>query len=704
MLTVKSKVLAPGMYVIDVEPIPPRNRNNREVHLDYLKHLKESVETLCEIVKEARVEKPFDSSLASACCYTKHSQELVEYVIGTFSNDFKKGDKQIASTPTMSKTNEHVIPSTGVNGATAASGSKPKSNTKKDRTLPAKSRTDRPLVFVLRLFKTYDGDRSRLRNFVKKFTGTVRFGNNHFGAIMGYGDYVIGNSVISKVYYVEGLGHNLFFVRKLCDFDLEVAFKKHSCYVRDMDGVEIIKGSRGSNLYTISVEDMMKSSLICLLFKASKNKSWLWHCCLNHLNFDTINDLARKDLFTSVKFLRSKDETPKFFIKFLKQIQVGLNKTVRYIRTDNDTEFINHDLTQYYESVGIFHQKLVLRTPQQNGVVERQNCTLVEVARKMLIFSKALMFLWAEAVSIACYTQKRSLIHTLHNKTPYELVHDKKPDLTFLQVFAESTIMKDNLLALVDNDPFVNVFGLEPSSKASSSEDGYRQEEGIDFEESFAPVERIEAIRIFITNAASKNMTIYQMDVKTAFLNRELKEEVYAPRAWYDTLSCFLLDNKFSKDADHSGCQDTRRSTSGSTQFLRDKLVSWLSKKHKSTTISTTEAKYIAMFGCCALILCMRSQFTDYGFAFNKIPLYCDNRCAIALCCINVQHSWSKHINIQHHFIRDKAEKGVVELYFVTTDYQLADIFTKALPREMFEFLLPRLGMKSITPKTLKRL
>ncbi|GKF36711.1 hypothetical protein Tco_0113469 [Tanacetum coccineum] len=100
----------------------------------------------------------------------------------------------------------------------------------------------------------------------------------------------------------------------------------------------------------------------------------------------------------------------------------------------------------------------------------------------------------------------------------------------------------------------------------------------------------------------------------------------------------------------------------------------------------------------------MRSQLIDYDFAYNKIPLYCDNRSAIALCCNNVQHSRSKHIDIRHQFIREQVEKGVVELYFVTTDYQLADIFTKALPRERFEFLLPRLGLKSMTPETLKRL
>ncbi|GJQ94246.1 retrovirus-related pol polyprotein from transposon TNT 1-94 [Tanacetum coccineum] len=141
-----------------------------------------------------------------------------------------------------------------------------------------------------------------------------------------------------------------------------------------------------------------------------------------------VDDYSR---YTWVKFLRSKDETPEFVIKFLKQIQVGLNKTIRYIRTDNGTKFVKKDLIEYYESVSIFHQKPVPRTPQQNGIVKRWNCTLVEVARTMLIFSKAPMFLWAKAVATACYTKNRSLIHTRHNKTSYELVHDKKPDLTF---------------------------------------------------------------------------------------------------------------------------------------------------------------------------------------------------------------------------------------------------------------------------------
>ncbi|GKB15155.1 retrovirus-related pol polyprotein from transposon TNT 1-94 [Tanacetum coccineum] len=234
---------------------------------------------------------------------------------------------------------------------------------------------------------------------------------------------------------------------------------------------------------------------------------------------------------------------------------------------------------------------------------------------------------------------------------------------------------------------------------------GYHQEEGIYFEESFAPVARLEAIRIFIAFAAHMNMIVYQIDVKTAFLNGILREEVYpeypnhvyklkkalyglkqALLVWYDLLSLFLLSQKFSKgtvdptlfirregkdilldscialtafaDADHVGCQDTRKSTFGSMQLLGVRLI----------------------------------------------PLYCDNKSVIALCCNNVQHSRSKHIDIIHHFIKEQVENGVVEMYFVRTKYQLADIFTKPLARERLEFLFNKLGMRSMSPETLKKL
>nr|GEV99230.1 retrovirus-related Pol polyprotein from transposon TNT 1-94 [Tanacetum cinerariifolium] len=155
--------------------------------------------------------------------------------------------------------------------------------------------------------------------------------------------------------------------------------------------------------------------------------------------------------------------------------------------------------------------------------------------------------------------------------------------------------------------------------------------------------------------------------------------------------------------ADHAGCQDTRQSTSGSMKLLGDRLGSWSSKRQKSVAISSTKAEYIALSGC-SQVLWMRSQLTDYGLGFNKIPMYYDNKRTIALCCNNVQHSQSKHIDIKFYFIKEQVENGLVELYFVNTKYQLADIFTKALCRERIEFLINKLRMRSFTHGTLKRL
>nr|GEY15433.1 integrase, catalytic region, zinc finger, CCHC-type, peptidase aspartic, catalytic [Tanacetum cinerariifolium] len=125
--------------------------------------------------------------------------------------------------------------------------------------------------------KHMTGDRSQLTNFVHKFLGTVKFGNAHVAKMMGYGDYKIGNVTILKVYFVEGLGHNLFSVGQFCDSDLEVAFRQHTCFILNFEGIDLLTGSRGNNLYTLSLGDMMASSPICLLSKASKTKSWLWH-------------------------------------------------------------------------------------------------------------------------------------------------------------------------------------------------------------------------------------------------------------------------------------------------------------------------------------------------------------------------------------------------------------------------------------------
>ncbi|GJS47066.1 hypothetical protein Tco_0597187 [Tanacetum coccineum] len=173
-------------------------------------------------------------------------------------------------------------------------------------------------------------------------------------------------------------------------------------------------------------------------------------------------------------------------------------------------------------------------------------------------------------------------------------------------------------------------------------------------------------------------------------------------RLWYPKDSSIALTAY--TDTDHAVCQDTRRSTSGSMHLLGDRLVSWSSKRQKSFAISSTEAEYIALSGCCTQVLWMRSQLTDYGLGFNKISMYCDNKSVIALCCNNVQHSRSKHIDIRFHFIKEHVENEVVELYFVNTEYELADIFTKPLCRQRIKFLINKLGMRSFTHETLKQL
>ncbi|GJS05551.1 retrovirus-related pol polyprotein from transposon TNT 1-94 [Tanacetum coccineum] len=253
---------------------------------------------------------------------------------------------------------------------------------------------------------------------------------------------------------------------------------------------------------------------------------------------------------------------------------------------------------------------------------------------------------------------------------------------------------------------------------------GYHQEEGIDFEESFTLVVRMEDICIFLAYATHKSFTVFQMDVKTAFLHGTLKEDMYvcqpegfidadhpshvyklkkalyglnqAPRAWYDELSMFLLQNHFLKgtidptlfirrfnddilvdsgfeltgflDADYAGCKDTFKSTSGGAQFLGEKLL------------------------------------MDYSYHFHKIPIYCDSKSAIAISYNPVQHSRTKHIAVRYHFIKEHVEKGTIELYFVKTDYQLADLFTKALPVDRFNYLVHRLGMQNLSPHELERL
>ncbi|GJZ65770.1 retrovirus-related pol polyprotein from transposon TNT 1-94 [Tanacetum coccineum] len=250
--------------------------------------------------------------------------------------------------------------------------------------------------------------------------------------------------------YQRGLGHNLFSVRQFCDEDLEVAFRSNTCYVWSLEGDDLLMGSRDSNLYTISISEMAASSPMCLMSIATSIKSWLWHSRLSHLNFGTINQLTLHDLVDGLPkfkyhknhlcsaceqgkskkaslrpklvpstesklellhgFLWANDEAPDMIIDFVNQVQRNLKALILTIRTDNGTEFKNEKLRAFYAKLGI-------------------------AARTMLMFSKAPEFLWAEAIATACFTQNRSIVHTWQNKTPYELIHGRKPNVQYFHVF-----------------------------------------------------------------------------------------------------------------------------------------------------------------------------------------------------------------------------------------------------------------------------
>nr|GEZ38613.1 integrase, catalytic region, zinc finger, CCHC-type, peptidase aspartic, catalytic [Tanacetum cinerariifolium] len=245
--------------------------------------------------------------------------------------------------------------------------------------------------------KHMTGNLKLLINFVEKFLGTMKFGNNQIAHILGYRDLVQGAVTIKRVYYVKRLNHNLLSVGHFCDADLEVAFRKSTCYIRDLKGNDLLTGSHGTDLYSITLQDTSSPNPICLMAKATSFQAWLWHRRLSHLNFDTINLLSMNDIL------------------------IGLPK-LKFVKDHLCPSWINH-------------QTSVAQTPEQNSVVERQNRTLVEAARTMLSAAKVPLFFWAEAIATTCFTQNRSLVIPRHDKTPYYIINDRKPSVKFFHIF-----------------------------------------------------------------------------------------------------------------------------------------------------------------------------------------------------------------------------------------------------------------------------
>ncbi|GKD71117.1 integrase, catalytic region, zinc finger, CCHC-type containing protein, partial [Tanacetum coccineum] len=239
---------------------------------------------------------------------------------------------------------------------------------------------------------------------------------------------LLRNVTIKRVYYVKGLNHNLFFVGQFCDADLEVAFRKSTCYIHDLKGNDLLTGSHGTDLYSITLQDTSTPNLICLMAKATSSQAWLWNCRLSHLNFDTINLLSKYDILTGLPKLK--------FVKYHLCSSCELRKAkLRTVRTDKGTEFLNKNLHAYFAQKGIEHQTSTARTPEQNGVIERQNRTLIEAARTMLSAAKVPLFFWVNAITTTCFNQNLSLVIPRHEKTPYHIINGRKPSVKFFHIF-----------------------------------------------------------------------------------------------------------------------------------------------------------------------------------------------------------------------------------------------------------------------------
>nr|GEW31949.1 retrovirus-related Pol polyprotein from transposon TNT 1-94 [Tanacetum cinerariifolium] len=265
----------------------------------------------------------------------------------------------------------------------------------------------------------------------RDFLGTVRFGNDHVAVILGFGDLQWGNILITRVYFVEGLGHNLFSVGQFCDSDLEVAFRRNVYFVRNLEGVDLLSGNGTTNLYTINLHDIASASPICLMARASSTKSWLWHQRLSHLNFDTINDLAKHVLVSGLqKFKYHKEHLCPSCEQEKSKRASHPPKSVPNSR--QRLHLLHMDLCSPMRIASINGKRYVLVIMDDYS---HYTWTLVEAARTMLIFFHAPLFLWAEAIATACFTQNRSIIHRPFNKTPYELINGGKPDISFLHVF-----------------------------------------------------------------------------------------------------------------------------------------------------------------------------------------------------------------------------------------------------------------------------
>nr|GEW11647.1 retrovirus-related Pol polyprotein from transposon TNT 1-94 [Tanacetum cinerariifolium] len=392
--------------------------------------------------------------------------------------------------------------------------------------------------------------------WVPKFLGMVRFGNNDFAVIASYGDVVIGSMTIKNIYYVKGLGHNLFSIGKFCDKGLEVDIRKSTCFVRNEDGVDFITGDCSSNLYTLSLHKVASNSLTCLLAKASSSQSWLWHQHLSYLNFTTINNLVKNNLVQGLPNMKFKKDhlcsaykQGKIHQKHHKSktafasnkatlssshgfvwpdalvllnnflLQERLNKMVSW-KEESSSSSLNDDVQQNSEEV---------RVPSSitQSILNTMIPTVDEASTSHNMFNKRLEDALFDASTLF---HDPSNVHIFYQPYLHEKKYTKDHPLHKIIGDPKSSVRTRGKTIIKTKWIFKNKkdeSSLVIQNKARLVAVRYSQQEGIDCDETFAPVTRIEAIRLFKAYAAHKDFTIFQIDVNTSFLNGILKEEVY---------------------------------------------------------------------------------------------------------------------------------------------------------------------------------
>ncbi|GJX07959.1 uncharacterized mitochondrial protein-like protein [Tanacetum coccineum] len=478
-----------------------------------------------------------------------------------------------------------------------------------------------------------------LRNFVEKFMGTVCFGNDHFASITGYG------------YYDRRLSHlNFETINQLS--------KKASLPPKLVPSTE-------------SKLELLHMNLCGPMRVASINgKKYI---------LVIVDDYSR---YTWLYFLRTKDEAPDMIIDFVNQVQRNLKAQILMIQTDNGTEFKNKKLRAIYAKLGIVHQTSIARTPQQNGVVERRNLTLVEAARTMLIFYKAPEFLWAEAIATACFTQNCSIVHTRlqevsdnsavntldneHTSSSSSIVVEEDEAPQIVSSSAEKVTTEPNFPVLNENtNEFVqedvanfdgNVFYNAPPTpvflqhirihQICTRLQVHQSPRGIFICQSQYTMDLLKKHGMEKCDTICTPMATTKLDadlqgtqVDQTKYSSMIRGLMYLTASQPDIAFATFYSKEFGfeliaySDADLAGCNNDCKSTSGGIQFLGDKLVSWSSKKQDCTAMSIAEVEYVSLSACCAQVIWMRTQLLDYGFRYNKITIYCDSQSAIVISC-----------------------------------------------------------------------